>query len=81
MTGSETRFALRVISRIISVLLGVLSALAGVVALGYTLDGIDTLKFFKDNLPGGIVGILVPGVLCASAFYMAVRLIKNDGRK
>jgi hypothetical protein len=59
------------------VFLGVLCAIAGVVALGYTLDGIETLKFFTENLLGGIVGTLVPGVLCASAFYMAVRLIRD----
>jgi ammonia channel protein AmtB len=72
---------MRVMSRIGSVMLGVLCALAGVVALGYALDGIETLKFFRGNLLGGIVGTLVPGVLCASAFYMAVRLIKNQPRK
>lgn len=72
---------MKVLSRIGSVVLGVLCALAGVVAFGYALDGIETLKFFRENLLGGIVGILVPGVLCASAFYMAVRLIRNQPQR
>ncbi|MBZ5524822.1 MAG: hypothetical protein LAP21_21505 [Acidobacteriia bacterium] len=61
--------------RAISIVLGVLAAFAGVVAFGYTLEGINDLKFFKDNMAGGIVGAAVPGVLCASAFYMAYKLI------
>jgi hypothetical protein len=66
----------RVLGRLISVVLGALAELAGVVALGYTLDGIQFLDFER-NMAGGIVGVLVPGVLCASAFYMAFRFLKN----
>ena len=72
---------MRFLNRIVSVILGVLCALAGVVAFGYVLDGIATLKSFKENLAGGLVGTLVPGVLCASAFYMAVRFIRNQPQK
>jgi hypothetical protein len=68
---------MRVLRRISSVILGVFCALAGVVALGYALDGIEYLKLFRKNMLGGIVGAAVPGVLCASAFYMAVRLIRK----
>ena len=62
-------------------ILGILCAIAGVVALGYTLDGIENLKFFKENMLGGIVGVLVPGVLSASAFYMSFDLIRNRPQK
>ena len=71
---------MRVFGRVISVLLGIFSALAGVVALGYTLEGIEFLKFFKGNIAGGLVGVAGPGVLCASAFYMAVKLIKPPAK-
>jgi len=66
------------LQRSTSIVLGILAALAGVVALSYTLDGIVSLKFFKDNIPGGLVGIAVPGVLCASAFYMAYKLLRGE---
>jgi len=68
---------LSTLHRTTSILLGVLAALTGIVALGYTLEGIDFLRFFKDNLAGGLVGVAVPGVLCASAFYMAYKLIRG----
>jgi len=68
---------LSTLHRTTSILLGVLAALAGIVALGYTLEGIDFLRFFKDNLAGGLVGVAVPAVLCASAFYMAYKLIRG----
>ena len=48
---------LSTLHRTTSILLGVLAGLAGIVALGYTLEGIDYLKFFKDNLVGGLVGV------------------------
>jgi len=68
---------MRVIVRVFSIVLGILSALGGLVALGYTLEGIEFLKFFKGKMLGGIVGVVVPGVLSASAFYMAFRFIKS----
>ncbi len=40
---------LSTLHRTTSILLGVLAGLAGIVALGYTLEGIDFLRFFKDN--------------------------------
>ena len=61
--------------------LGVLAALAGFVALSYMLEGISDLKFFKDNMAGGLIGIAVPGVLCASAFYMAYKLLRGEALK
>ena len=64
-------------SRTISLILATVTAVAGLVALGYALDGLEYMKFFKDNLAGGAVGFLVPAVLAASAFYMAVRLFKS----
>ncbi len=64
-----------------SVVIGIICALAGVVALGYTLDGIEYLKFFKRNMLGGLVGALVPGVLCFAAFYMAFKFIKRPSPK
>ena len=63
------------LGRAMSVTLGALCAVAGVVALGYALEGIGDLSFFRENLLGGIVGAAVPVILCASAFYMAYRLI------
>lgn len=66
------------VNRVFSFLLGVLAALAGVVALAYTLSGIADLRFFKGARLGEVLGVLVPGVLSASAFYMAVRLFKSD---
>jgi hypothetical protein len=67
-----------VVNRVFSFLLGVLAALAGVVALAYALNGIADLRFFRGAWPGEVLGVLVPGVLSASAFYMAVRLFKSD---
>ncbi|HLB86544.1 MAG TPA: hypothetical protein VJK29_02710 [Terriglobales bacterium] len=65
------------VNRVFSFLLGVLAALAGVVALAYALNGIAGLRFFKGAWLGEVLGVLVPGVLSASAFYMAVRLFKS----
>jgi hypothetical protein len=67
--------------RITSIILGVLAAIAGVVALSYTIEGIEELRFFKDNIAGGLVGAAVPGVLCASAFYMAYKLVRRGSPK
>lgn len=65
------------LKRALSFLIAVMAVVAGVGGLGYTLEGIHDMKFFKDNLVGGALGILVPGVLSASAFYMAVRFFKS----
>ncbi len=65
-------------NRVFSLLLGVLAVLAGVVALAYAINGIAGLRFFKGAWLGEVLGVLVPGVLSASAFYMAVRLFKSD---
>lgn len=46
-------------------------ALAGLVAAGYI-----QVDFKRDTLLSGAVGILVPGVLMLSAFYMAWRLLR-----
>jgi hypothetical protein len=66
--------------RTTSIMLGVLAGLAGIIALGYTIEGLDFLRFYKDNLAGGLVGVAVPAVLCASAFYMAYKLIRGGVR-
>jgi hypothetical protein len=67
-----------VAKRILLFLVGLTSAAAGLVALTYTFEGISDLKFFRDNWVGGALGVLVPGVLSASAFYMAIRLFKSS---
>lgn len=67
-----------IVTRILSLLFAVLAALAGLVALSYTLSGIEDLKFFKGAWLGGALGILVPGVLAASAFYMSARFFNRS---
>lgn len=57
--------------RAFSAALGLVLALAGLVAAGY----IQT-DFKGDSLLSGAVGILVPGVLMLNAFYMAVRFLR-----
>ena len=57
--------------RILSAILGLVLAVAGLVASGY----IPT-HFKGDTLLSGAVAILVPGVLMLSAFYMAFRFLK-----
>jgi hypothetical protein len=47
------------------------------VALSYTLGGIEDLKFFKGAWLGGALGILILRVLSANAFYMSVRFLKR----
>lgn len=66
------------LKRIFLFLFGVLAALAGLVALSYALDGIGYFRLANGNWLGAAVGFLVPGVLSASAFYMAVRLFKSS---
>jgi hypothetical protein len=51
------------------------------VTLSYTLGGIEDLKFFKGAWLGGALGILLPGVLSASALYMSVRFLKRGSRR
>lgn len=58
------------VHRVFSGFLGLALALAGLMASGYIM--ID----FKAGLLAGAVGILVPGVLMLSAFYMAFRFIR-----
>jgi Na+/melibiose symporter-like transporter len=61
--------------RLFSAVLGLALALAGLGAAGY-------IQFDpqKDTLLSGTVGILVPGVLMLSAFYMAFRFLKFAAR-
>lgn len=63
--------------RISSALFGVLLAVAGLVAASYV--EIE----FKAGLLSGMMGMLVPGVLMLSAFYMAFRLLRfaTTGKK
>jgi len=58
-------------------LFGVLLAVAGLVAASYV--EIE----FKAGLLSGMMGMLVPGVLMLSAFYMAFRLLRfaTTGKK
>ena len=58
------------VHRVFSGFLGLALALAGLMASDYIM--ID----FKAGLLSGTVGILVPGVLMLSAFYMAFRFIR-----
>lgn len=65
------------VKRIFFFLFGIVASLAGLVALSYALDGIDYFRLANGNWLGAAVGFLVPAVLSASAFYMAVRLFKS----
>ncbi|HEV2990817.1 MAG TPA: hypothetical protein VG759_20430 [Candidatus Angelobacter sp.] len=58
------------VHRVFSGFLGLALALAGLMASDYIM--ID----FKAGLLAGAVGVLVPGVLMLSAFYMAFRFIR-----
>jgi hypothetical protein len=60
-----------ILHRIFSAVFGVTLGLAGLGAAGY-LPG----DFKGDTLLSGAVGLLVPGVLMLSAFYMAFRFLK-----
>jgi hypothetical protein len=57
--------------RLFSAVLGLVLALAGLGVAGY-------IQFDpkRDTLLSGAIGILVPGVLMLSAFYMAFRFLK-----
>lgn len=66
------------LKRIFFFLLGILASLAGLVALSYALNGIGYFRLANGNWLGAAVGFLVPGVLSASAFYMAARLFKSS---
>lgn len=57
--------------RVFSAILGLVLALAGLEAAGYLPVG-----FKGETLLSASVGILVPGVLMLSAFYMAFRFLK-----
>jgi len=63
-----------VVHRVFSGILGVLLALAGLVAASYI-----EVDFQRTSLLGGAAGILVPGVLMLSAFYMAYRFLRFAG--
>jgi len=60
-----------VLHRVFSAILGLVLALAGLVAASYI-----QVDFKRDMLLSGAVGILVPGVLMLSAFYMAWRFLR-----
>ncbi len=60
-----------IVHRVFSAVLGLVLALSGLVAASYL-----PTDFQGDTLPGAAVGILVPGVLMLSAFYMAVRFLR-----
>ncbi|HYL11273.1 MAG TPA: hypothetical protein VEU31_11080 [Candidatus Acidoferrales bacterium] len=66
------------LKRIFFFLFGIVAVLAGLVALSYALDGIGYFTLSKGQWLGAAVGFLVPAVLSASAFYMAVRLFKSS---
>jgi uncharacterized membrane protein YjjP (DUF1212 family) len=57
--------------RVFSGVLGLVLALAGLVAASYM-----EIDFKRDTLLSGAMGVLVPGVLMLSAFYMAFRFLK-----
>lgn len=60
-----------ILHRIFSAVFGMVLAVAGLGAAGY-LPG----NFKGETLLSGAVGLLVPGVLMLSAFYMAFRFLK-----
>lgn len=60
-----------ILHRIFSAVFGAVLGLAGLGAAGY-LPG----DFKGETLLSGAVGLLVPGVLMLSAFYMAFRFLK-----
>ena len=60
-----------IVHRTFSALLGFVLAVAGLAASSY----IET-DFKGDTLPAAAAGILIPGVLMLSAFYMAFRFLK-----
>jgi hypothetical protein len=58
------------VHRVFSGVFGLALALAGLVACSYIMFD------FKGGFLSGAMGILVPGVLMLSAFYMAFRFIR-----
>jgi uncharacterized membrane protein YjjP (DUF1212 family) len=60
-----------ILHRTFSAIFGLIVAVAGLAVSGY----IQT-DFKGDTLFSGAVGVLVPGVLMLSAFYMAFRFLK-----
>lgn len=60
-----------IVHRVFSALLGTLLVLAGLAASGY----IQT-DFKGDTIASAAAGVLIPGVLMLSAFYMAFRFLK-----
>jgi len=60
-----------IVHRVFSAVLGLLLAVAGLVASGYIPN-----NFKGDTLLSGAVAVLVPGVLMLSAFYMAFKFLK-----
>jgi uncharacterized membrane protein YjjP (DUF1212 family) len=57
--------------RVFSAIFGLVLVVAGLVAAGYI-----EIDFKAGRLLSGAVGMLVPGVLMLSAFYMAFKLLK-----
>jgi uncharacterized membrane protein YjjP (DUF1212 family) len=60
-----------IVHRIFAAFLGLVLAVAGLVASGYI-----PANFKGDTLLSGSVAALVPGVLMLSAFYMAFKFLK-----
>ncbi len=60
-----------ILHRAFSALLSLVLALSGLVAASYI-----QADFKGDTMLSGAVGVLVPGVLMLSAFYMAVRFLR-----
>ncbi len=62
--------------RVISAILGLLSAFAGFVAFGYATMAISELARIDGPLWLGLVGVVLIGALTAGAFYMSFRLLR-----
>ena len=60
-----------VVRRVVGAIFGLLLAVAGLVAAGYI-----QFDFTRDRLLSDAAGVLIPGVLMLSAFYMAFRMVK-----
>jgi uncharacterized membrane protein YjjP (DUF1212 family) len=75
---AERRTAGMIVHRVVSALLGLVLAVAGLAASGYIPS-----TFKGDTLLSGAVAVLVPGLLMLSAFYMAFRFLKfaSSGKK
>lgn len=66
-TSEETK----IVHRVISAIFGLVLAAAGLVAASYI-----EVDFKRAGFLSAAVGILVPGVLMLSAFYMAFRFLR-----